>query len=188
MDGKYVSSQESFQKMATSPVKKQTKPGKKAKLNVYNLAAIIIQKMARGHFIRHPNLANKILIGDFENLLIDSVSTGITETEASKKKGIVLEAVTATAATAATTATSSIATASVVDDEVKKTNFQDCLIIGGKLVEIKLFGGKIVRCDGNGFKEIANYASYGVHSCDLNGITCEDWISKKMGEEGGGKK
>ena len=172
MDGKYVSSEGSSKKMAASPVKDTFLPAS---------AAIIIQKMVRGHLIRHPN---KVLVEDFEDLSIASVSTGSTKTGASKKKGN-LTAVTATTTT--TTATSSIATASVMDDEVKEPNFQDCLIIGGKLVEIKHFGGKIVRCDGGSFKEIANYASYGVHSCDLNGITCEDWIHKKMVEEGGGK-
>ena len=180
MDGKYVSSQESFQKMAALPVKKaptKTKP----LWFVNNLAAVNIQKMVRGYLIRHQK---QVSLEDFEDLSIASGSTGSTKTGASKKKGI-LKAVTVNSSTA----TSSIATASVVDDEEYVPNFKDCLIIGGKLVEINYVNKKLVRSDGGNFGANSNYAAYGVHSCDVIGITCEDWIFKKMGEKmGGGKK
>ena len=183
MDGNYVSSQESFQKMVALPVKKaptKTKP----LWFVNNLAAAKIQKMVRGYLIRHQK---QVSLEDFEDLSIASGSTGSTKTGASKKKGILVKAETVNSSTA----TSSIASASVVDDEENDfvPNFKDCLIIGGKLVEINYVNKKLVRSDGGNFGANSNYAAYGVHSCDVIGITCEDWIFKKMGEKmGGGKK
>ena len=180
MDGKYMEG-----KAAASPIvyKKMAPTKTKPLWFVNNLAAVNIQKMVRGYLIRHQK---QVSLEDFEDLSIASGSTGSTKTGASKKKGI-LKAVTVNSSTA----TSSIATASVVDDDENDfvPNFKDCLIIGGKLVEINYVNKKLVRSDGGNFGANSNYAAYGVHSCDVIGITCEDWIFKKMGEKmGGGKK